>query len=63
MKRCKESAWRRWQREYLTTLRGKLDMKHNSNEKIIKVEEIVMVKGKGEQRGTWKIGRIDKLLV
>ena len=38
-------------------------MKHNSNEKIIKVGEIVMVKGKGEQRGTWKIGRIDKLLV
>ena len=63
MKRCKESVWRRWQREYLTILRGKPDMKHRSNEKTIQVGEIMMVKRKGKQRGTWKIGRIDKLLV
>ena len=63
MKRCKESVWRRWQREDLTILRGKPDMKHKSNEKTIKVGEIMMVKRKGKQRDTWKIGRIDKLLV
>ena len=63
MKRCKESVWRRQQREYLTMLRGKPDMKHKSNEKTIQVGEIMMVKRKGKQRGTWKIGRIDKLLV
>ena len=34
-------------------------MKHKSNEKTIKVGEIVMMKGKDKKRGAWKIGRID----
>ena len=38
-------------------------MKHKSNEKTSKVGEIMMVKRKGKQRGTWKIGGIDKLFV
>ena len=38
-------------------------MKHKSNGKTIKVREKVMVKGKGKQRGAWKIGRIDILFV
>ena len=46
IKRCKDSTWRRWQRDYLIALRGKHDMKHKSNEKTIKVAEIVMVKEK-----------------
>ena len=63
IKRCKEAAWRRWQREYITALRGKHDMKHKSSEKEIKVGEIVMVKGEDKRRGTWKIGRVDELFV
>ena len=46
IKRCKDSTWRRWQRDYLIALRRKHDMKHKSNEKTIKVAEIVMVKEK-----------------
>ena len=30
IKKCKDLAWRGWQREYLTTLRGKHDLKHKS---------------------------------
>ena len=45
------------------SIRGKHDMRHKSNEKTIKVGEIVMVKGEYQRRGTWKIGRIDELFV
>ena len=38
-------------------------MKHNLNQKTIKVGEIVFVKGEYKWRGSWKIGRIDKLFV
>ena len=62
-KRYKDSAWGRREREYLTTLQGKCDMKHKSNEKTIKVEEIVMVEEEDKQRGSWKIGRINELFV
>ena len=38
-------------------------MKHNLNQKTIKVGEIVFVKGEYKWRGSWKIDRIDKLFV
>ena len=38
-------------------------MKHNLNQKTIKVGEIVFVKGEYKRRGSWKIVRIDKLFV
>ena len=38
-------------------------MKHNLNQKKIKVGEIVFVKGEYKRRSSWKIVRIDKLFV
>ena len=38
-------------------------MKHNLNQKKIKVGEIVFVKREYKRRGSWKIVRIDKLFV
>ena len=38
-------------------------MIHKSNEKTIKVGEIVIVKEEDKQRGTWEMGRLDKLFV
>ena len=38
-------------------------MIHKSNEKTIKVGEIVIVKEEDRQRGTWEMGRLDKLFV
>ena len=49
----------RWQREYLTALRGKHSVKHKSSDITIKVGELVMVKEEDKRRRTWKIGRID----
>ena len=58
IKRSKDLTWR-WQREYLTALRGKHSVKHKSSDITIKVGELVMVKEEDKRRRTWKIGRID----
>ena len=51
IKRCKDLACRKWQKEYLTSLGEKYDMKYKSNRKTIRVGNIA------------KIGRIDEALV
>ena len=61
MKRCKDAAWRRWQREYVTALRERHNMQHKSKAVNINVGDVVMMKGESKKRGRWKIGIISEL--
>ena len=61
VKRCKDAACRRWQREYVTTLHERYNMQHKSKAVNINVGDIVMIKGESKKRGRWKIGIISEL--
>ena len=61
VKRCKDAAWRRRQREYLTALRERHNMQHKSKAVNINVGDVVMIKGESKKRGRWKIGIISEL--
>ena len=47
----------------IKVVRGKHNMKHTSNEKTLKVRELLMVKREDKQKVIWKIGRNDELFV
>ena len=53
LKSCKDSLWRRWQREYLRALRER----HNLTHKVSKIQpkegDVVIVKTESKNRGTW----------
>ena len=59
LKTCKDSLWRRWQREYLTALRER----HNLTHKVSKFqpeEDVVIVKTENKNRGTWPLAVMTK---
>ena len=61
MKRCKDAAWGRWQREYVTALRERHIMQYKSKAVNINVGDVVMINGESKKRGKWKIDIISKL--
>ena len=61
MKRCKDAAWRRWQREYVTPLRERRNIQHKSKAVNINVGNVVMIKDESKKKGRWKIGIISEL--
>ena len=48
--RCKDAAWRRWKREYLTAFRERHNMAHKA--KVVKIDtgDVVMIKGEDKRR-------------
>ena len=61
VKKCKDVAWRRWQREYVTAFRERHNMQHKFKSVNINVGHVVMIKDESKKRGKWKIGIISEL--
>ena len=61
VKKCKNVARRRWQREYVTALYERHNMQHNSKAVNINVGDVVMIKDEIKKRRKWKIGIISEL--
>ena len=61
VKKCKDIAWRRWQREYVTTLRERHSMQHKFNAVNTNVGDVVMIKDESKKRRKWKIAIISEL--
>ena len=61
IKRCKDAAWRRWEREYLRSLRERHNMKNNTRDMKIAVGDVVLIKGDEKHRGKWNIGIVEEL--
>ena len=59
--RCKDAAWRRWKREYLTVLHESHNMAHKTKVLKIDIGDVIMIKGEDKKRGKWKISIVKEL--
>ena len=44
IKRCKDAAWNRWNKEYMRSLREKHNMKNNQRHMEIAIGDVVLIK-------------------
>jgi hypothetical protein len=63
IRRCKDVLWKRWSSEYVKALRERHNMKHHGKVINIKIGDVVIVKGEEKNRGKWKIGVVERLVV
>ena len=61
IKRCKDAAWNRWNKEYLRSLREKHNMKNSQRHMEIEIGDVVLIKGNDRHRGRWNIGIVEEL--
>ena len=61
IKRCKDAAWNRWNKEYLHSLRERHTMKNNQRHTEIEIGDVVLIKGNDKRRGKWNIFIVDEL--
>ena len=59
--RCKDAAWRRWKREYQTTLRERHNMTHKTKVAKIDIGNVVMIKREDKRRRKQKIAVVKEL--
>ncbi|MCP4456491.1 MAG: hypothetical protein GY816_00445, partial [Cytophagales bacterium] len=64
--KCLDAFWKYWKDEYLLSMRERFQTKHKSpriqHQTIPKEGEIVLIKQETIPRGSWKMGRINKLI-
>ena len=60
VKRCKDAAWRRWQREYVIAVRERHNTQYKFKAVNINVGDVVMINGESKKREKWKIGIISE---
>ncbi|XP_028414391.1 uncharacterized protein LOC114537541 [Dendronephthya gigantea] len=58
---CKNSLWRRWQREYLTALRERHSLVHKTQKYEVSEGDAVIVKTDDKNRGKWPLAIVVKL--
>ena len=61
IKRCKDAAWNRWNKEYLRSLRERHNMKNNQKHMEIAIGDVVLIKGDDKQWGKSNIGIVEEL--
>ena len=62
LRKCKDALWSRWSSEYLKALRERHNLKHRPKEMVLKRGDVVLIKGEQRNRGTWKMGIVEKLI-
>ena len=55
LKSCKEQLWRRWTRQYLTTLRERHNLNHKRRNFQVKVGDVVIIRSDEKNRNRWPI--------
>ena len=61
IKRCKDAAWNRWNKEYLRSLRKRHNMKNNQRHMEKTIGDVALIKGDDKHRGKWNIGIAEEL--
>ena len=62
IKRCKDTAWNRWNKEYLHSLRERHNMEYNQSLMDIVIGDAVLIRREDKHRGKWNIGIAEELL-
>ena len=62
LRRCKDTLWSQWTKEYITALREKHNLKYKSKTPLLKVGDVVLVKSDSKNRAKWSIGIVEKLI-
>ena len=60
--KCRENVWKRWQNEYIRSLRERHNLIHKDNTGQIKVGQVVIIKGEERNRVEWSIGIVEQLI-
>jgi hypothetical protein len=63
LRRCKDAVWRRWKNEYLRGLRERHNQQHGNKSSAPKVGEVVIIKSDERNRGKWKLGVVETVIV
>ena len=63
IRRCKDALWKRWPAEYLKAPRERHNMKPGNKVLSLKIGDVVIVRGEEKNRGKWKIGIVDRLII
>ena len=58
---CKKNLLNRWRREYLTALREKHNMTHQTGKLKISVGDVVIVKSDDKNRGNWPLAIVQRI--
>ena len=61
--KCKEKLWMRWSSEYIKSLRERHNMKSDASDMSATPGDLVMIRGDVPNRGTWRVGVVDSLIV
>ena len=60
-RRCKETMWNRWTKEYLRGLRERHNLKHSRKPCPLGVGDVVVIQSEERNRGKWSLGVIEEL--
>mgnify|MGYP007094455332 FL=1 len=61
LKACRDSLWRRWQKEYLTSLRERHNMMDKTAKFQPKIGDVLIVKSKNKNRGHWRLAMVNEI--
>ena len=59
--RCKETAWRKFHRNYLVVLREQHNLNHKDKLVDIQIGDVVIIKGESKNRWYWELAIVEKL--
>ena len=61
LKACRDSLWRRWQKEYLTSLRERHNMIDKTAKFQPKIGDVLIVKSKNKNCGHWPLAMVNEI--
>ena len=62
LRKCKDTLWSRWTREYLRGLRERHRLKHKGDVTYPSRGEVVIIKSEEKNRAQWKLGVVEDLI-
>ena len=63
LRKCKDNLWKRWSQEYVKSLRERHNLHSKSKKLSLHVGDVVLIRGDEKNRGKWKMGVVDSLII
>ena len=62
LQECKKKIWNRWSNEYIRGLREKHNLQHHGKTNVLKIGDVMIIKGDERNKGHWKLGIVKELI-